>query len=78
MGWTDNEEAPICPAYVQQVEDSGAGLTHLVFGGIYGLRLKPVSIEEEWSLESQNQWGEPYLSLADSKDIVCEDNGDDR
>ena len=33
-GWSDNEQTPPCPAYAQLVEDSGAGLTHLVYGGI--------------------------------------------
>lgn len=77
-GWTDDETAPTCQAYAQQVEDSGAGLTNLVYGGIGGVRLKPVAIEEEWSLESRNQWGEPYLSLADSKDIEYADAGESR
>ena len=68
-GWTNDPEAPHCPAYTQPVEDSGAGLTNLVFGGLWGIRLRPVTIDEEWNLESPNQWGEPYLSLADLRDI---------
>ncbi len=72
-GWSDNEERPACSAYAQQVEDSGAGLTNLVFGGVYGIRLKPISLDEDWDLESAHQWGEPYLSLAEGKDIVYED-----
>jgi len=72
-GWTDDLEHPMCPAYVQLVEDSGAGLTYLVYGGIWGIRLKPIALKEDWSLESRNQWGEPYLSLADPKDIIHED-----
>lgn len=68
-GWTDHQETPHCPAYAQTVEDSGAGLAHLVFGGIWGIRLKPVTVQEEWDLQSRNQWGEPYLSLAESKDL---------
>ena len=74
-GWSDDPEQPRCPAYVQMVEDSGAGLTNLIFGGIWGIRLKPVSLAEDWSLESKNQWGEPYLSLADSNDIRYEEAG---
>ncbi|HET8580032.1 MAG TPA: hypothetical protein VFL31_03460 [Nitrospiraceae bacterium] len=74
-GWSDDPAHPICPAYAQMVEDSGAGLTTLVFGGIWGIRLKPISLAEDWSLESANQWGEPYLSLADSNDIRFEDTG---
>ena len=73
-GWSDDPEHPYCPAFAQPVEDSGAGLTHLVFGGLWGLRLKPVSLQEHWDLESPNQWGEPYLSLADSKDMIYADS----
>ena len=68
-GWSDNEATPPCPAYVQLVEDSGAGLTRLVYGGLYGLRFKPINIEEAWSLESPHQWGETYLSLASDRDL---------
>ncbi len=69
-GWSDAGGLPQCPAHAQLVEDSGAGLTNLVYGGIWGIRLKPVSVDEEWSLESPNQWGETYLSLADPNDLV--------
>ena len=72
-GWTDDPGRPACPAHAQLVEDSGAGLTHLVYGGIYGVRLKPVVLSEDWSLHSPNQWGEPYLSLADPRDIIFEE-----
>lgn len=72
-GWTDDSERPQCSAYAQTVEDSGAGLTHLIYGGVWGVRLKPVSSPEGWDLESPHQWGEPYLSLADAKDIRYED-----
>lgn len=69
-GWSDNPDHPCCPASAQLVEDSGAGLTHLVWGGVWGVRLKPVLLQEGWNIDSRNQWGEPYLSLADSNDIV--------
>jgi hypothetical protein len=68
-GWSDNAETPACPAYGQLVEDSGSGLAHLVFGGIYGLRFKPVAVDEPWSLESSNQWGETHLSLSSERDL---------
>lgn len=72
-GWSDDQEHPAGPAYAQPVEDSGAGITHLVFGGIWGVRLKPVLLQEDWNLQSRNQWGEPYLSLADPGDIIYAD-----
>ena len=68
-GWSDNAETPVCPAYAQLVEDSGSGLAHLVYGGIYGLRFKPVAVEEPWSLTNSNQWGETYLSLSSERDL---------
>jgi len=68
-GWSDNEATPPCPASAQLVEDSGAGLTHLVYGGLHGLRFKPINIDEPWSLESSRQWGEAYLSLSNDRDL---------
>jgi hypothetical protein len=68
-GWSDQADAPVCPAYAQPVEDSGAGLAYLVYGGLYGLRFKPVDRDEPWSLESPHQWGEAYLSLASDHDL---------
>jgi len=72
-GWTDDPDAPSCAAYAQQVEDSGAGVSYLIFGGLWGIRLKPAALDENWSLESRNQWGEPYLLLADATDLVFEE-----
>jgi len=63
----------ICPAWAQQVEDSGAGLVWLVWGGIWGIRLKPVDNTDQWDLDSPLQWGEPYLQLADARDIDFDD-----
>ena len=68
-GWSDNAETPACPAYAQVVEDSGAGLSYLVYGGLYGLRFKPIASEEPWSLESPLQWGETHLLLSSDRDL---------
>jgi hypothetical protein len=68
-GWSDDQQSPTCPAYAQLVEDSGAGVTCLVFGGIYGLRFKPINSQEPWSLGSPHQWGETHLSLASDRDL---------
>jgi hypothetical protein len=68
-GWTDDPAHPCCQAHAQIVEDSGAGLAYLVYGGRYGLRFKPMGVDEPWSLESRRQWGEGYLSLADERDL---------
>lgn len=68
-GWSDNETTPACQAYAQLVEDSGSGLAHVIYGGLYGLRFRPTNIDEPWSLKSPHQWGEPYLSLTSDRDL---------
>lgn len=68
-GWNDNATTPVCPAYAQLVEDSGAGLAYLVYGGLYGVRLNPIRLDEPWSLTNPNQWGEPYLLLSSDRDL---------
>ena len=69
VGYSDDEDTPWSTAMAQPVEDSGAGLAILIFGGVGGIRLKPVSCEEAWNLESRKQWGETHLLLADSRDL---------
>ncbi|MGE3153333.1 MAG: hypothetical protein AB7G48_03990 [Nitrospiraceae bacterium] len=54
VGWSDNGAAPVCPAHSQVVEDSGSGLAHVVFGGLYGLRFKPIDLDEPWDLGNRH------------------------
>ena len=68
-GWSDDERRPTCQAYAQLVEDSGAGMTHLVYGGLYGLRFKSITVDDSWNLDSPHQWGEAYLSLSSDSDL---------
>ncbi len=75
-GWRDDPSAPLCPAMAQPVEDSGAGVVYLLFGGHGGIRLTPLDAAEDWSLDSARQWGEPYLLLADRRDIRFADEAD--
>jgi len=77
-GWQNDPSEPLCPAMAQPVEDSGSGVVFVVFGGNGGIRLKPLDVSEDWTLDSPGQWGEVYLLLADRRDIRfadCEDAG---
>ena len=69
-----NGECPdgLCEAFAQAVEDSGAGTVYLVCGGNWGLRLKPAAHGDPWNLDDASQWGEPYLLLADARDLRFE------
>lgn len=71
-GWSDQAEAPTCPVYAQKIEDSGDGEAILIFGGPWGLRLKPTN-PEEWSLNNPRQWGEPFLILDSTEDLTFVD-----
>ena len=75
-GWRGDPAVPVCQAMAQPVEDSGAGVVYLVSGGNWGLRLKPLEVDEEWSLASARQWGEAYLLLADQRDVRFADDSE--
>ena len=66
-GWS-NAGAP-CDALAVQVEDSSEGSAYLVYGGDWGIRLRPPDAAE-WSLYDPDQWGETHLVLADAEDII--------
>ena len=65
-GWSP--QGPV-PAYAVPVEDSGEGTVLLVYGAKEGIRLKPATSQEPWSLDDPQQWGEPCLLLAKDADI---------
>lgn len=68
-GWCDDPDQPLCPAYAQKVEDSGAGTTFIIYGGNWGIRLKAETHAGEWSLYDEAQWGEGYLSIGEERDL---------
>ncbi len=66
VGWSSAGDGTACPARAVAVEDSGAGVAMLVYGGDWGLRLAP--------RDGSTPFGEPYLLLADESLIVFEEN----
>lgn len=69
-GWSSQEGGSPCPAYCVPVEDSGAAVSYLVYGGDWGVRMMPAHLREPWDPSSPNQTGEPYLLLADESDLT--------
>jgi hypothetical protein len=52
------------PAYARKVDDSGEGTCWLVFGGLWGVRLRIPDCSHGWSLQDNgHQWGEGFLLL---------------
>ena len=67
-GSSEGDGTPVEAVYAP-VSDSGQARAHLVYGGDWGVRLRPVGLDEEWDLASPNQFGEPYLILLDENAI---------
>lgn len=64
------------PAIAIKIEDSGAGIAHLIAGGRWGIRLKPVENKSSpWNITDRTQRGEPYLILATEGDILYNETG---
>jgi hypothetical protein len=66
-GWSRTNQ-PV-PAVAQKIDDSGDGVAFLIHGGDAGLRFKVEHAAEDWSLQAAQQWGEPYLVIADEADL---------
>jgi len=56
-GWSSAGNGTPCPARAVRVEDSGAGVATLIYGGDWGVRLRP--------RDGGKPFGEPYLLLDD-------------
>lgn len=62
------------PAYAAKIADSGAGYAYLIYGGTWGIRLRPAAYSnEEWDLSNKHQWGEPFKIYGSKEDIVYGD-----
>ena len=62
-------------AHAVKIADSGAGYAYLIFGGLWGIRLKQERYRgEAWDLKSSNQWGEPFKIYGEEEDIIYAEN----
>ncbi len=71
-GWHSEDEGSPCPALYAPVSDSGQAEVHLVYGGIWGVRLRPEESSAEWDIDDPDQFGEPYLMLTDENDVILD------
>ena len=71
-GWSSEGDGTPCPAMYTPVSDSGQAVVHLVFGGDWGIRLKPEASSDDWDLGNSDQWGEPYLMLIEESAVLLD------
>jgi hypothetical protein len=69
-GWTSNNGGSPTMAYAVQIDDSSEGSAYLVYGGDYGVRLRPADSDEAWDIDSADQWGETHLVLSSEDDLM--------
>ncbi len=69
-GWSSKDNGTPCPALYAPVSDSGQGITHLIYGGDWGIRFKLKTNESNWDILGEKQYGEPYLILLNDEDIL--------
>jgi hypothetical protein len=69
-GWSSKDGGSPTPAHAVQIDDSSEGSAFLVYGGDYGVRLRPAESEESWDVASSEQWGETHLVLASDEDVT--------
>lgn len=63
-------EGKFIPAQAVKIADSGAGYAYLIFGGSWGIRLRPERYKKEnWDLSNLHQWGESFKIYGEEEDI---------
>ena len=72
-GWSSEGDGSPCPAMYAPVSDSGQAQVHLVFGGDWGIRMKPEDSTVEWDIDDPEQFGEPYIMLMDESAVILGD-----
>ena len=69
------EGGQIIPAFAQPINDSGEGLAYLIYGGVWGIRLRyKDQADQPWDLNNDNQWGEPFKIYERKEDILYSSN----
>ena len=63
-------------AQAVKIADSGAGFAYLIYGGRWGIRLRPKKFSgEPWDFSNKQQWGEPFKIYGSEDDILYENGG---
>jgi len=70
VGWSSQDGGSAVDAFAVRIEDSSEGAAFLVYGGDWGVRLRPAGSDEGWSIEAAGQFGETHLVLASDEDLT--------
>jgi hypothetical protein len=70
VGWSSRDGGSATQAYGVQIDDSSEGSAYLVYGGDWGVRLRPADSDEAWSIDATGQFGETHLVMAEDEDLT--------
>ncbi len=73
-GWSSVDGGSPCPVRYVKVTDSGSGVSLLVCGGDFGIRVRPADRPGPWNLADSAQRGEAYLLLDSQATVTPLDN----
>ena len=65
------KEGRFVPAHAAKIADSGAGFAYLIYGGAWGIRIRPEAYAgEAWDLSNEHQRGEPFKIYGSEEDLI--------
>jgi hypothetical protein len=70
VGWSSSGGGEPVEAFAVRIEDSSEGAAFLIYGGDWGIRLRPAGSDAAWSIDAEEQFGETHLVLASDDDLT--------
>ncbi len=65
-----DEAGKFVQAMAVKIADSSDGVAYMIYGGTWGIRLRPAQYAgEPWDLANRHQWGEPFKIYGRKEDI---------
>ncbi len=66
-----NAKGGFVDAFAVKIADSGAGFAYVIYGGGWGVRIRPSFFSDSpWNLADARQWGEPFKIYGSEEDII--------
>ena len=65
-----DEGGKFIQAFAQKVLDSAAGHSYIIYGGEWGIRLRPHEGASDWDLENEEQWGTTHILYSNPDELV--------
>ncbi len=68
-----NASGLVIEARAMKINDSSEGHAYLIYGGAWGIRLRPAGETGAWDMDNAHQHGEPFKIYGDVEDLIYAD-----